>query len=111
GAAIFNFTNGGQATATLRLGNTILKKGSASGANILNTGTVISQGHNLSDDSAEGGAGTGPGGDLNQPGDMRNTDPLLGALASNGGPTQTHLLLPGSPAIDAGSNALAVDSN
>ena len=35
--------------------------------------------------------------------------PLLGPLAFNGGPTQTHALLPGSPAIDAGSNALAVD--
>jgi predicted outer membrane repeat protein len=29
----------------------------------------------------------------------------LGALASNGGPTQTLALLPGSPAIDRGSNA------
>ncbi len=31
-------------------------------------------------------------------------DPLLGALGDNGGPTQTHLLLPGSPAINAGDN-------
>ena len=38
-------------------------------------------------------------------------DPLLGPLAFNGGPTQTHALLPGSPAIDAGSNDLAVDQN
>jgi hypothetical protein len=29
-------------------------------------------------------------------------DPQLGPLADNGGPTQTHALLPGSPAIDAG---------
>ena len=29
-------------------------------------------------------------------------DPLLGPLADNGGPTQTHALLAGSPAIDAG---------
>ncbi len=29
-------------------------------------------------------------------------DPLLGPLADNGGPTQTHALLPGSPAINAG---------
>jgi len=36
-------------------------------------------------------------------------NPLLGPLANNGGPTQTMALLPGSPAIDAGSNALAVD--
>ena len=36
-------------------------------------------------------------------------NPGLGPLAYYGGPTQTIALLPGSPAIDAGSNALAVD--
>ena len=36
-------------------------------------------------------------------------NPGLGTLADNGGPTQTIALLPGSPAIDKGSNALAVD--
>ena len=36
-------------------------------------------------------------------------DPKLGALADNGGPTRTMALLAGSPALDAGSNALAVD--
>jgi hypothetical protein len=36
-------------------------------------------------------------------------DPMLGPLADNGGPTLTHALLPGSPAINAGSNAWAVD--
>ena len=35
-------------------------------------------------------------------------DPKLGPLASNGGPTQTIVLLSGSPAINAGSNAKAV---
>jgi hypothetical protein len=34
-------------------------------------------------------------------------DPLLGPLQDNGEPTQTHALLPGSPAIDAGNNAYA----
>ncbi|HET7064061.1 MAG TPA: kelch repeat-containing protein [Rudaea sp.] len=40
-----------------------------------------------------------------------NADPLLLPLADNGGPTQTHALMPGSPAIDAGSNpaGLATD--
>lgn len=33
-------------------------------------------------------------------------DPLLGPLADNGGPTLTHALLPGSPAIDAGNPAI-----
>ncbi|GGA16082.1 DUF4347 domain-containing protein [Okeania sp. KiyG1] len=36
------------------------------------------------------------------------TDPLLGDLADNGGPTLTHLPLPNSPAIDAGSNPNAL---
>ena len=36
-------------------------------------------------------------------------NPGLGPLADNGGPTQTIKLLPGSPAINKGSNALAVD--
>jgi hypothetical protein len=34
---------------------------------------------------------------------MSNTDPKLGPLADNGGPTRTHALLPGSPAIDRGN--------
>jgi hypothetical protein len=37
-------------------------------------------------------------------------NPVLAPLANNGGPTQTMALLPGSPAIDAGNNALAVDA-
>ena len=36
-------------------------------------------------------------------------DPGLGTLTNNGGPTLTMALLPGSPAINAGSNDLAVD--
>jgi hypothetical protein len=42
------------------------------------------------------------GGYLTGPGDQINTDPLLGPLQDNGGPTFTHALLDGSPAIDAG---------
>jgi parallel beta-helix repeat protein/predicted outer membrane repeat protein len=38
-----------------------------------------------------------------QPGDQTGvTNPLLGPLADNGGPTMTHALLAGSPALDAG---------
>lgn len=36
-------------------------------------------------------------------------DPMLGPLQDNGGPTWTHLPLPGSPLIDAGSTDLALD--
>ena len=34
-------------------------------------------------------------------------NPLLGPLVNNGGPTETHALLTGSPAIDTGGNAVA----
>jgi len=37
-------------------------------------------------------------------GDLSNINPLLGALADNGGPTATHALSAGSPAIDAADN-------
>jgi len=36
---------------------------------------------------------------------LSNQNPLLGPLANNGGPTMTHALLAGSPAIDAGDAA------
>ena len=82
--------NGGM----LQIGNTILKGGQ--GANIINSnsGTVISHGYNLSSDNG--------GGFLNATGDQINTDPMLGPLQNNGGPTFTHELLVGSPAINAG---------
>jgi hypothetical protein len=79
---------------TLSIGNTILKA-AASGIN-LNIGkpaTVTSLGYNVSSDDA--------GGFLAGPGDQINTEPMLGPLQNNGGPTFTHALLPGSPAIDA----------
>jgi hypothetical protein len=41
---------------------------------------------------------------------LTNVNALLGPLANNGGRTMTHGLLPGSPAIDAGNNVLAVDA-
>jgi hypothetical protein len=82
--------------APLQIGNTILNRGH-SGENIHSFGevTVTSLGYNLSSDDA--------GGHLTGPGDQINTDPVLGPLEDNGGPTFTHALLPGSPAINAGN--------
>jgi hypothetical protein len=98
GGGIFN--SGG---ATLMISNSILNTSGASGSNIFNNfGTVTSLGYNLSSDAAGGDGNTGPGGFLNATGDIRNTDPMLGSLADNGGPTFTHALLTGSPAIDMG---------
>jgi CSLREA domain-containing protein len=61
------------------------------------SGTLTSEGYNLIRDTN----GCTILGDPT--GNITGADPLLGLLADNGGPTQTHALLPGSPAIDAGS--------
>ncbi|HEY6894995.1 MAG TPA: choice-of-anchor Q domain-containing protein, partial [Rhodanobacteraceae bacterium] len=45
------------------------------------------------------------------PADTIGGDPRLGPLADNGGATLTHALLPDSPAIDAGSNPNALDTD
>jgi CSLREA domain-containing protein len=59
-----------------------------------NTGAFDSLGYNLADDDSCG---------FTAPGDLVVADAMLGPLADNGGPTETHVLLAGSPAIDAGS--------
>ena len=56
----------------------------------------MSLGYNLSSDDASTL--------LNQSTDQNSTNPMLGPLANNGGPTFTHALLAGSPAIDKGKN-------
>jgi hypothetical protein len=55
--------------------------------------------------SAQFSIDTGTSCGLSGAGNLPNTNPLLGPLANNGGPTFTHLPQAGSPAIDAGSNA------
>ena len=61
-------------------------------------GAVLSLDNNLASDETC---------NLVPPGDLPGVDPLLGPLANNGGPTQTHALLPDSPAIDAGDDGAA----
>lgn len=58
-------------------------------------GVVTSNGHNLLDNPAEATGFTGAG-------DQTGANPMLAALANNGGPTQTMMPAPTSPAIDAG---------
>jgi hypothetical protein len=53
-----------------------------------------SLGFNLTDDTSCG---------FTEPTDLIVADAMLGPLQDNGGPTETHDLLDGSPAIDAGS--------
>lgn len=57
------------------------------------TGYFSTGGHNLIGNASGGSGFTGAG-------DLTNLDAHLGPLADNGGPTQTHALLSGSPAID-----------
>jgi hypothetical protein len=78
----------GKGNATLQ--NSIVAN--SSGGNC--SGTMTSDGYNLSSDNTCNFSGTG---------DLNNTDPVLGQLGNYGGPTQTIPLLSGSPAIDAGN--------
>ena len=64
--------------------------------------TLTSLGHNLVGSTA--GCGFTPA-----TGDVVNVNAMLGPLADNGGPTFTHALLPGSPAIDAGDDEACPD--
>ena len=91
GGAIFN---GG----TVNARNTIIANNTGAGPDF--AGTLTSQGHNLIGNTA----GVTITGDTT--GNILNQDPKLGPLANNGGPTQTMLLLPGSPAIDAADDCV-----
>ena len=79
--------------------NTLIAGNTSSGAGPDCAGTLTSQGYNLVQDTA----GCVIAGDAT--GNVTGQDPLLAPLAYNGGATQTHGLLSGSPAIDTGNPA------
>ena len=94
------YQQGGTAT----IGNTIIAGNTSTTGSPDVFGPFISEGNNLI-----GGADSGSTGWIST--DLTGTDaaplsPVLGALANNGGPTETMLPLAGSPAIGAGSVAL-----
>lgn len=66
---------------------------SINGGDCSNAGSITSWGYNILSDNSCSDVFTGPG-------DLLSTDPMLGPLQNNGGLTDTHALLPGSPAID-----------
>jgi len=68
--------------------------GQSGGSDCFGGYRITSRGYNLDSDGSC---------HLTHPTDTRDTDPILGPLADNGGPTWTHALLEGGPAIDAGS--------
>jgi hypothetical protein len=80
----------GAFNGVVNLRNSIVANNAAKNCVILSGGTIVRQGANISDDDSCGG-----------PTEITITDPKLGPLADNGGPTRTHALLTGSPAIGA----------
>jgi hypothetical protein len=77
--------------ATLNFTNTIVS-GSGTSGDCDNLGTIGTNSHNLVQDGSCSPAVSG--------------NPKLGPLANNGGPTFTHALMAGSPAIDAGDDSV-----
>ena len=78
--------------------NTIVAGGITSSSNTVFT----SQGNNL----VQSASGTPIGWIAS---DLLNVNPQLSPLANNGGQTPTHALMAGSPAINGGNNALAIN--
>jgi len=88
-------------SGTVALQNSIVANNVANNIPANCNGTVTSTGYNLSSDDTCS---------FNGSGDLNNTDPQLGPLHNNGGPTQTMALPSGSPAIDAGNPNGCTDS-
>ena len=84
-----NLANG---SGTFTLKNSVIGY-SAVSANAY--GTFADAGHNLSSDATPA---------LSHPRSQNNTDPLLGGLADNGGPTMTFVLYADSPCVNAGDD-------
>src|SRR5829696_3748260 len=111
-SATESFGNGGGISSnggTVTLKNTIVAN-SPSGRNcsVTSGGPITNGGYNLDSDGSCGFGTT----NHSLSGTTANPlDPQLGTLNDNGGPTKTHALLEGSPAIGKGNNAFAVDAN
>ncbi len=107
GGGIYRETGSVQVQNTIIADNFDTPGGTGMGIKIPDcSGTFLSQGYNIIgvNDGCNGfsnGVNADIVGTLSSP-----IDPLLDTLADNGGPTQTHALLPGSPAINAGDPLL-----
>ena len=82
---------------TLNFTNTIISSSSAGSGDCVNFGAIGTNSHNLVQDGGCSPAVSG--------------NPKLGPLQNNGGPTFTHALMAGSPAIDAGDDAILGSPN
>ena len=90
-----DFTAPGFAAANLRVRNSLI--GDSSGTGLTPDPDAMTVNNPVQMNSFVGGAG------------VNLINAMLGALAFNGGPTQTHAPLAGSLALDSGDNVLAVD--
>lgn len=94
GVGVYNSTS-----VILQIENSIIAGNTTGGSSpdlMPNSGSTNINYSLVGDTSGSGITGTSGNGNL------LDVDPLLDVLADNGGPTLTHALLPGSPAIDAG---------
>ena len=98
-------TDGGgmKGTGTMTVTNTIIAGNSSQNYGPDLYGTFATGGHNLFGDTSNATITLGSG-------DLVDPNPLLGTLASNGGPTQTIALLTGSPAIAHGDPSVCTQS-
>ena len=97
GLAVYNPepTLGGSAALSVK--NTIVAGNTGpAGASDCAPVAMVTSDHNISSDASCM---------FTDPGSKQSTNPLLAGLANNGGETDTLALQPGSPAIDAGTNA------
>lgn len=85
-----NYTKG------IRIKNSIIAL-STTGSDCTGSGTFTSAGNNIDSDNTDSC-------NFKLPSDQPSVDPQVKALADNGGPTLTHDLEAGSPAIDHGDN-------
>jgi hypothetical protein len=101
GISVYRFA--GTRAVELELRNTIVAENNEGGGAVLGNcveetpAAITSSDFNLADDSTCNLIGTD---------DLVVADAMLSPLADNGGPTWTHLLEVGSPAIDSGDDAL-----
>ena len=92
-------------SGTYNLDDTIVAQGVGTDNTPSNcsSGSSLDSGYNLFDDTSDSGAQCGSAAGKN---DVITASPGLGALADNGGPTQTQALAASSPAIDAGNDSV-----
>lgn len=90
GGGIFNRESDVTLQSTIVAGNSAVESGPEVGGDFVDVAYSLIQ--------------NGTGDELVPGSNLFGVAPLLGPLADNGGPTLTHAILPGSPALDRGSN-------